>query len=470
MSSLADLPELVGFFSYSREDDDDFAGTLSALRDGINRELRAQLGRSKRNFRLWQDQAAIAPGKQWESEIKAAVARSVFFIPIITPRAVNSRYCKFEFEAFLARENALGRSDLIFPVLYISVAALEDEALWRDDPVLSTIGRRQYVDWRPLRHLDIHTTRVRENIERLSQKIVETLNEPWEPPEERRRIKEATARQAEDEARRLEKLARQRAERKVRQRQAETKAWRGSEEDRSRRESEAERRADEEDRRTRAEAEAQRQTEEGRGRSIAFVEAPEPEHAAQARTEPVQIFISYRQLDDESPPDSPNDSGFVSYLLKQLRYDLTQMGVPEVNRWQGRAKLEPRDVWSDALSSALNKAELFIVILSTNYVTTPWCNLELSTIASRVEMLGARNGQRRIFRVDKHKVPEHDIPEMLRRIQAVRFYSEDHETNGVDEYFWRGKVRRPCEYEDAVHELALAVGKRLVELRIPRQP
>ena len=47
MSSLAALQtELVGFFSYSRQDDLDSDGTLSALRDRIQRELRGQLGRS----------------------------------------------------------------------------------------------------------------------------------------------------------------------------------------------------------------------------------------------------------------------------------------------------------------------------------------------------------------------------------------------------------------------------------------
>ena len=115
MSSLADLPEVIGFFSYSREDDEAYEGTLSALRDVIQRELSAQLGRSKATFRLWQDQAAIAPGQLWEAEIKTAVEQAVFFIPIVTPRAVNSHYCKFEFEAFLAREQALGRNDLVFP-------------------------------------------------------------------------------------------------------------------------------------------------------------------------------------------------------------------------------------------------------------------------------------------------------------------------------------------------------------------
>src|SRR5215469_13081781 len=86
ISSLADLPEVIGFFSYSREDDEAFKGALSALRGAIQSELGARLGRSRANFRLWQDQEAIAPGKLWESEIKAAIEHAVFFIPIITPR------------------------------------------------------------------------------------------------------------------------------------------------------------------------------------------------------------------------------------------------------------------------------------------------------------------------------------------------------------------------------------------------
>jgi hypothetical protein len=204
MSSLADLPEIVGFFSYSREDDEAFEGTLSALRDAIQRELSAQLGRSKTNLRLWQDQKAIAPGKLWESEIRTAVEQAVFFIPIVTPRAVNSHYCKFEFEAFLTREQALGRTDLVFPLLFIRVPALENEAQWRKDPVLSIIGSRQYVDWRPFRHLDVRSTAVREAIEQFCDKIVEALREPWVSPKERRKQQEVEAPQRAETKRRAE--------------------------------------------------------------------------------------------------------------------------------------------------------------------------------------------------------------------------------------------------------------------------
>src|SRR5580658_6346319 len=99
MASLSDLSELVGFFSYSREDDAGSDGALSTLRDAIQRELSAQLGRSRADFRVWQDKAAISLGALWEKEIKLGIAQSVFFVPIVTPRAVKSRHCAFEFSS-----------------------------------------------------------------------------------------------------------------------------------------------------------------------------------------------------------------------------------------------------------------------------------------------------------------------------------------------------------------------------------
>ncbi len=178
MNSLADLPELVGFFSYSRDDDEGSQGALSALRDAIQRELGAQLGRNRQNFRLWQDRAAIAPGRLWESEIKEAIAQSAFFIPMITPRVILSSHCRLEFKSFLAREKALGRSDLVFPMLYVSVPALENESEWRNHPVLSIVGTRQWIDWRKYRHSDINSTAVREAIEAFCSQIAKALRAP----------------------------------------------------------------------------------------------------------------------------------------------------------------------------------------------------------------------------------------------------------------------------------------------------
>jgi TIR domain len=157
MSSLADAPDLVGFFSYSREDDEDSGGKLSKLRERIQAELRVQLGRTRKDFRLWQDKVAIAHGELWEDTIKKGISESVFFIPIITPTAVRSSYCKFEFESFLAREKELARSNLIFPILYVPVPALTDDR-WR------------------------HALRV----EKFCANICRALEQEWLSPEERR--------------------------------------------------------------------------------------------------------------------------------------------------------------------------------------------------------------------------------------------------------------------------------------------
>jgi flagellar biosynthesis GTPase FlhF len=266
MSSLVDLPEIVGFFSYSREDDEAFRGTLSAVRDAIQRELAAQLGRSKATFRLWQDKEAIAPGKLWETEIKTGVEQSVFFIPIVTPRAVNSDYCKFEFEAFLARERALGRSDLVFPILYVAVPALANEAQWRNHPVLSVIGKRQYVDWQTFRYADVPTPAMREEIARFCNKIVEALYRSWLSPEERQQQEGAeTQDRAENVRRRQEAEAKQRDEEEARREAAE--AQRSAEQRRQQEKAQARQRAEDE-RRRRAEGETRRNEDEAGARRI----------------------------------------------------------------------------------------------------------------------------------------------------------------------------------------------------------
>jgi tetratricopeptide (TPR) repeat protein len=213
MAVLSDVPELVGFFSYSREDDTDSFGRLSALRGRIQAELRGQLGRTPKTFRLWQDKEAIPSGTLWESEIKNAVSQAVFFIPIITPTVVASRYCRFELEAFLEREASLGRDDLIFPILYIDVPGLEDGIEFESDRVLSLIARRQYVDWREFRYLEVDSTEVRREVGRFCTDIRNALRRRWLSPEESKQQEDAAARQKEDAA------ERQREEQAVRQKQ-----------------------------------------------------------------------------------------------------------------------------------------------------------------------------------------------------------------------------------------------------------
>ena len=109
---------------------------------------------------------------------------------------MRSSYCQFEFEAFLARERELDRNNLIFPILYVPVPALRGEG-WRQDPLLSVVGSRQYEDWQNLRHLDASSSEVVAlRVQTFCANICKALEQEWLSPEERqqaeaRRIAEA---------------------------------------------------------------------------------------------------------------------------------------------------------------------------------------------------------------------------------------------------------------------------------------
>ncbi len=270
MAVLSDLPEIVGFFSYSREDDTDSYGRLSALRGRIQAELRGLLGRTPKTFRLWQDKEAIASGTLWESEIKNAVSQALFFVPIITPTVVASRYCRFELEAFLEREALLLRDDLIFPILYIDVPALDEGGLSHDDPILSLIAKRQYVDWREFRYLDVDSTEVRREVGRFCMDIRNALRRRWASPEEIKQQEEAAAQQKEQAergqqeaaARQREQARRERQEAAARQRE---QAKRERQEAAARQKEQAEG-AEQEAAKRRAEEETRQRTIEQQGR------------------------------------------------------------------------------------------------------------------------------------------------------------------------------------------------------------
>ena len=205
MDLLEQLPEIIGFFSYSRHDNEASRGSLSNLHDAIQRDLSGKLGRTERNFRVWRDQEAIAPGKVWDAEISQAIGRSVFFIPIVTPLAVRSPQCQSELSSFVEREGKLGRDDLIFPIHYITVPELLDDARWRSHPFLSIVHKRQFVDLREFQYEDVVTsTTYRKKIGGFCEKIAETLRE--------RRISSGNLRQPKAEATRNAGRLRQEAQ------------------------------------------------------------------------------------------------------------------------------------------------------------------------------------------------------------------------------------------------------------------
>jgi hypothetical protein len=139
---------------------------------------------------------------------------------------------------------------------------LLDEAERRDDPVLSIVAERQYVDWRGYRRKPVDALDFGQEIEAFCGKIVKKLRAPGLTPDERRQLEAEAKRRAEEEERvRQEAKAKQQAEERERLREEAQAKQRAEEEAPEREQAEAERRAEGEER-FRQQVEAKRQAEE----------------------------------------------------------------------------------------------------------------------------------------------------------------------------------------------------------------
>ncbi len=188
MAGAVEYLKPIGFWSYAREDDKSLRGKLGQLRDLLTSELRSQLGEE---VELFHDVGAIPYGAEWEREIRHAIGKANFFVPIITPRFLRSHWCNKEVELFVARQNeifaaypAFSEHSRIFPILYIDVDDVDPQSFEN----LEQITRRQYLKFSHLRLKNYESEEVLTQISRLAGDIRKLLRlkVPRAPtPEER---------------------------------------------------------------------------------------------------------------------------------------------------------------------------------------------------------------------------------------------------------------------------------------------
>jgi hypothetical protein len=173
------------FLSYTRFDDEYDQGALSRLREQLAWALRFAGGTA---IDIFQDTEHIKLGQSIHTRIEQSLGEAMVFIPILTPSYFKSTWCREELQRFLQREQHLGRADLIMPVYYQTVRALEQAraalpiAQSVSDPLVRELAPRLTADWRYLRALEPDSRAVRVAVERIAARIVEVLDEMQASP------------------------------------------------------------------------------------------------------------------------------------------------------------------------------------------------------------------------------------------------------------------------------------------------
>ena len=180
----------TGFWSYTTSDETSARGRLSQLRALLAAELQQQVGRTPK-VNIFQDVAAIPPGREWETQIRNAIEEASFIVPIVTPGLLQSEWCCREVELFRQRERKLGVKALVFPVHYVDVShvVIDDASQCYDPAVLAFLRTRQWIDFRHLRFRNQEGEDVAIVIEGLARSILGALRTaaPGQPSAEAQR-------------------------------------------------------------------------------------------------------------------------------------------------------------------------------------------------------------------------------------------------------------------------------------------
>ncbi|MFD0544340.1 toll/interleukin-1 receptor domain-containing protein [Streptomyces mexicanus] len=103
--------EPVGFWSYTRRDDEIEQGKIKRLVDLISNEFEIMTGRE---LHIFFDKEDISWGEEWRSRIDSALMGTTFMIAIVTPRFLRSQECRREVITFSSHASSRGLDDLYF--------------------------------------------------------------------------------------------------------------------------------------------------------------------------------------------------------------------------------------------------------------------------------------------------------------------------------------------------------------------
>jgi hypothetical protein len=155
------------FWSYAHEDDSLDKGAILRLANGLQAEFSLITGET---LDLFVDRTGISWGDEWRARIDNALVRTTFFVALLSPRYFRRPECRRELLEFAAQAQSLGVSELLLPILYVSVPNFTDE---NSDEAVALAARMQYEDWTQMRLRDEGSQEHRRAVNALALRLVE---------------------------------------------------------------------------------------------------------------------------------------------------------------------------------------------------------------------------------------------------------------------------------------------------------
>ena len=103
------------------------------------------------------------------------------------------------------------------------------------------------------------------------------------------------------------------------------------------------------------------------------------------------VFISYAWVNNQIEPGTQQTSGWVSLFREGLRQGIDgELGRSNASRFFiDTAELDKNRGWGKQLETALSKTAVFVMVLSTGYISSPACRDEIAHFKKVIESHGS---------------------------------------------------------------------------------
>jgi uncharacterized coiled-coil protein SlyX len=139
---MAEHRTFNGFFSYAHHD----AETDPSLITDFTTALEGRVGNKLTNarFAIWRDEERLRTGERWNDKIEAELRRADVLIVLLTPRWIESDYCRKEYSIFEEIEASRAVGQYVAPILARPIEQQERYFTPAQKDVYARIASRQY--------------------------------------------------------------------------------------------------------------------------------------------------------------------------------------------------------------------------------------------------------------------------------------------------------------------------------------
>jgi hypothetical protein len=130
------------FFSYAHHDEETDPGLVQAFTTALEKRVNAKLANAR--LAIWRDKEGLRTGHRLDAKIDAELRESDVLIVVLTPRWVESEYCRKEYMIFEEIERSRKIGEYVVPILVRTIKRQEKHFTQEQRDVYERVRSRKY--------------------------------------------------------------------------------------------------------------------------------------------------------------------------------------------------------------------------------------------------------------------------------------------------------------------------------------